>query len=116
MIRGAQPGSDRLHRSRRRRPSGRCLSPGCAEEASGGRFCAAHQAVLDRVRVEYEAELASGEAAERMLRKSTRGMSRSRWEAERGAEEDADAEAVAEALGARRRGDGMRQLQEWRNR
>lgn len=54
-----RPGSEEV--LGRRRPvagEGRCASPGCDEEPEGGRrFCAAHQALLDRVRAELEADV-----------------------------------------------------------
>jgi len=75
IVRGRPVGSDHVSRPRRRRErSAVCASPGCEEQAGEGRFCPAHQEILDRVHTELEDESGSGEAQTHMLRRSTRGL------------------------------------------
>ncbi|MQA76349.1 MAG: hypothetical protein GEU88_18815 [Solirubrobacterales bacterium] len=73
-----RPGQEEVIRHRPR-PPGRCVSPGCEEPPlPDGRFCAAHQEVLDRVRAELGGEAKSGELDRRWRRTTTRGMASER--------------------------------------
>ncbi len=69
-----RPGAEEIVRARPR-PSGRCGTPGCSDRPlEGGRFCAPHQARLDRIRAELDGDKASGANERRWREQTTRGM------------------------------------------